>query len=158
MLPIELEGNVYVTVHLPLVAMQLLGLKMPPAPPSLHDIMPIIEDEGLEMSVTDAVTSNAFPEVDVSGFDVTLVAVESGVLYADVLLLLVNARLLSASAGVIIKLPKSNVQNRAPCRIHVVFLLSKCLLKSNMLLILDTLISNFDTVDLSHDTSESAHI
>lgn len=158
MLPVELEGSVYVTVHLPFNAMQLLGLKMPPASPSFHDIMPMMREEGLEMSVTDAVTANAFPDADVSEFDVTVVAVASTVLDADVLLLLVNTRLLSASAGVIMKLPKNNAQNRVPCMICVIFPSSKCLLKSNMLLILRVLISNFDTVSLSLMIHWNTHI
>ena len=86
--------------HLSFSNMQLSGLKIPPAPPSLHDMMPIMEEDGFEMSVTVAVNTIVFPEVNVAGFGVTVVAVESGAFCIDVLLLLVNTNeSLSAIAG-----------------------------------------------------------
>ena len=56
-------------------SMQLFGVKIPPAPLSLHDIMPIKVVDGLEVSATVAVNVTAFPEVNVAGFGVIVVVV-----------------------------------------------------------------------------------
>ena len=53
---------------------------MPPAPPSLHDMTPIMDEDGLVVSVMDAVNVTVFPDVKFAGFGVTLVIVVSSVL------------------------------------------------------------------------------
>lgn len=51
---------------------QSFGLKVPPAPLSLHDTIPIKAADGCEVSATVAVNVTAFPEADVAGFGVTV--------------------------------------------------------------------------------------
>lgn len=80
----SLVGGVYVMEHLLLVNMQLLGVKIPPAPPSLHDIIPIILADGLEESVTEAVKTIVFPSANVAGLGVIAVIVLSSV-FVDIL-------------------------------------------------------------------------
>ena len=77
-----LVGGVYVRVHLLFESRHTFGLKIPPAPLSLHDIMPIMEEDGFEVSVTDAVTIIELPGVNVVELDVTEVVVAS-VLFVD---------------------------------------------------------------------------
>ncbi len=60
--------------------MHTFGLKMPPAPLSLHDTMPIMDEDGFEVSATDAVKILVLPEASAAGFAVTLVTVVSSVL------------------------------------------------------------------------------
>jgi hypothetical protein len=47
---------------------------------SLHDIIPIIEEDGFEVSATVAVKVSALPTVKFAGFGVTVVVVASSVL------------------------------------------------------------------------------
>ena len=67
------------------------GLKVPPAPLSLHDTIPIIDEDGFVVSAMEAVSVFALPEVSVSGFAVTVVTVVSSELFVviDALPLLV---------------------------------------------------------------------
>jgi hypothetical protein len=72
------DGGVYTMVQ-KLVAnvQEALELKLPPAPPSLHAIVPV----GLvfvpkALSATTALKVNVFPIVTVEGFGVTVVEVE----------------------------------------------------------------------------------
>lgn len=55
----------------------MFGVKTPPAPPSLHDIMPIMDPDGLEVSVTDALTVILVPDAKELGFTFTEVVVLS---------------------------------------------------------------------------------
>jgi hypothetical protein len=73
-------GGVYVKAHWLFVSIHTFGLKIPPAPLSLHDIIPIIEEDGFEVSATVAVTVSALPAVKVAGFGVTVVVVASSAL------------------------------------------------------------------------------
>ena len=61
-----------------LTSRQLFGVKTPPAPPSLHDMIPIMELDKLELSVTVAVMSTLPPGVMVEVFALTAVTVGSG--------------------------------------------------------------------------------
>ncbi len=87
----RVEGGVYVSAHWLSDNVQASGLKVPPAPLSLHDTMPIMDEGGFEVSVMDAVRVFALPEVNVAGLDVTFTAVVSSVLFVvkDALPLLV---------------------------------------------------------------------
>lgn len=76
----EVVGGVYVKAHWLFERVHTFGLKIPPAPLSLHDTIPIIEEDGFEVSATVAVTVIAVPGVNVVGFGVTVVVVESSVL------------------------------------------------------------------------------
>lgn len=69
----------YVTAHLLPDRMQLLGLKIPPAPPSPQDIMPIMDEDGFAVSETDAVKATLPPCAEVAGLGVTAVVVLSRV-------------------------------------------------------------------------------
>lgn len=77
MFPDKVEGGVYVRAHWLFERVHALGLKVPPAPLSLHDTTPIIAEEGFVVSEMEAVTVFALPEVSVSGFAVTVVTVAS---------------------------------------------------------------------------------
>lgn len=61
-----------------LTSRQLFGVKTPPAPPSLHERMPIIELDGFVASETEAVTVILLSEVNEVVFALTEVTVESG--------------------------------------------------------------------------------
>lgn len=76
----RLEGAMKVIEHLLPASMQLFGEKVPPAPPSLHDIMPIIDDAGFAVSMAAAVTVTLLPGVTVVDDAFTVVVVESSVL------------------------------------------------------------------------------
>ena len=78
-----LDGGVYVNAHWLFDNMHTFGLKIPPAPLSLHAMMPIMEEDGFEVSATDTVRVFVFPEVNVAGFAVTLVVVASSCTLAD---------------------------------------------------------------------------
>ena len=110
-----LADGVYVKAHLLFVSIHTFGLKTPPAPLSLHEMIPAIEEDRFEVSVTAAVTVIELLGVNVVEFGVTVTVVESGVLETDVPLLSVNIiLLLSAIAGRTVKPPKSdklNMQN-----------------------------------------------
>ena len=71
----ELECGVYDREQWLPESTQLVGAKVPPAPLSLHDTMPIKAVDGLEVSATVAVNVTAFPKVNVAGFGVTVVVV-----------------------------------------------------------------------------------
>ena len=72
-----LVDGVYVRAHLLFESKHKFGLKIPPAPLSLHDMIPIMEEDGFEVSVTDVVTIIELPGVKVVEFDVTVVVVAS---------------------------------------------------------------------------------
>ena len=71
----RLDGGVYVNAHWLPDNAHVLELKIPPAPLSLQDIVPIIDEEGFELSTTEAVRVFALPEVSVVGLAVTVVVV-----------------------------------------------------------------------------------
>lgn len=71
----KVDGGVYVSAHWLFDNMHTFGLKMPPAPLSLHDMMPIMDEDGFEVSAMDAVKVFVPPEVNVAGFAVTVVVV-----------------------------------------------------------------------------------
>lgn len=73
----EAVGGVYVKAHWLFASIHTFGLKIPPAPLSLHDMIPIVEEDGFEVSATVAVTVIAVPGVNVSEFGVTVVVVAS---------------------------------------------------------------------------------
>lgn len=67
----------YVRAHWLFEMVHALGLNVPPAPLSLHDTMPIIDEDGFVVSAMEAVSIFALPEVSVPGFAVTFVTVAS---------------------------------------------------------------------------------
>lgn len=69
----------YVTAHLLFDRIQLFGLKIPPAPPSPHEIIPIMDEDGFAASETVAVNATLPPEEYVAGFGVSVVTVPSSV-------------------------------------------------------------------------------
>ena len=79
-----LADGVYVKAHLLFVSIHTFGLKTPPAPLSLHEMIPaIVEEEGFEVSVTAAVTVIELPGVNVVELGVTVVVVAS-VVFVDI--------------------------------------------------------------------------
>ena len=80
----KVVGGVYVSAHWLFDNMHTFGLKIPPAPLSLHDIIPIMEEDGFEVSATDTVKVFVLPEVSVAGFAFTLVVVASSCALADI--------------------------------------------------------------------------
>ena len=79
----KVDGGVYVSAHWLFDNMHTFGLKIPPALLSLHDMMPIMEEDGFEVSATDAVKVFVLPEVSVAGFAATLVVVVSSFVLDD---------------------------------------------------------------------------
>ena len=100
------------------------GLKTPPAPPSLHNMEPVGVVGELDVSATVTVRVTGVPGLPAEELGETVLVVESCVvevvvllvvvllvvvlLEIAVLLLLVNTNELSAIAGRVVKLPKSN--------------------------------------------------
>ncbi len=84
------------------------GLNVPPAPLSFNNIAPVGVVGEDEVSVTVIANVTGAPGLVAEELGENSTAVESGVLEIDVLLLLVNTRLLSAIAGSGAKLPKND--------------------------------------------------
>ena len=78
-----LADGVYVKAHLLFVSIHTFGLKTPPAPLSLHEMIPAIEEDGFEVSVTAAVTVIELLGVNVVELGVTVVVVAS-VAFVDI--------------------------------------------------------------------------
>ena len=72
-----LVGGVYVRAQWLFVSIHTFGLKTPPAPLSLHDMRPTMEEDGFELSVTAAVIVIELPGAKVVELDVTAVVVAS---------------------------------------------------------------------------------
>ena len=75
----EFVCGVYVNAHWLFSSIHTFGVKTPPAPLSLHDMIPIKEEDGFEVSVTAAVIVIALPEVKVVELGLTVVIVASSV-------------------------------------------------------------------------------
>jgi hypothetical protein len=103
---------VYDVVQLPDDNVQEEGLNVPPPLLSFHDIVPTGVLGELDVSVTVAVNVTDDPEFITDELGEMLTVVGSGVLETDVLLLLVNIKLLlSAITGRMITLPKNDEHN-----------------------------------------------
>ena len=78
-----LADGVYVKAHLLFVSIHTFGLKTPPAPLSLHEMIPAIDEDRFEVSVTAAVTVIELPGVNIVELGVTVMVVAS-VAFVDI--------------------------------------------------------------------------